>query len=201
VPSIDELDLTGLVEALEGNIRFKFVASFVFKVLNERNCFAVWPNTKMYEIYFMDEDVPRYATPATFMLEFWNRVMVKQVKPLLKERWSRYHEYAQSLTVNSSRGFNAYVTNEVAMINSFMRSEFYTAMKSAIMGHLKTVPRNERFQTRVNMGVEVPETRSIMYVAQAKCSLNNCERSQSLYGVCEFHREMWLNSQPKPETV
>jgi hypothetical protein len=200
VPSIDELDLTGLVEALEGNIRFKFVASFVFKVLNDRNCFAVWPNTKMYEIYFMDEDVPRYATPATFMLEFWNRVMVKQVKPLLKERWSRYHEYAQSLTVNSSRGFNAYVANEVAMINSFMRSEFYTTMKSAIMGHLKTVPRNERFQTRVNMGVEVPESRSIMYVAPEKCCLKNCERPQSLYGVCEFHRELWLKTYPQPPT-
>jgi hypothetical protein len=114
----------------------------------------------------------------------------------LKERWPRYNEYAQSLTVNSSRGFNAYVADEVAMINSFMRSEFYMTMKSAIMGHLKTVPRNERFQTRVNMGVQVPESRSIMYVAPVKCSLNNCERSQSLYGVCEVHRELWLNAYP-----
>jgi hypothetical protein len=131
------------------------------------------------------------------MLEFWNRVMIKQVKPLLVERWHRYKEYAQTLTVNCSRGFNAYVANEVAMINLFMRTEIYTAMKSAIIGHLKTVPRNERFQTRVNMGGQVPESRSIMYVAPDKCQLNNCERPQSLYGVCEFHREMWLNSQPK----
>ncbi len=35
-----------------------------------------------------------------------------------------------------------------------------------------------------------------MYVAPVKCSLNNCERSQSLYGVCEVHRELWLNAYP-----
>jgi hypothetical protein len=198
VPSIDNLDLTGLVEALDTNIRFKFVASFVFKVLNERNCFAVWPNTKMYEIYFMDGDVPMYATPGAFMLEFWNRVMVKQVKPLFKERWHRYQEYAQSLTVNCSRGFNTYVADEVVMINSFMRTEIYTGMKSAIIGHLKSVPRNERFQTRVNMGVQVPESRSLMYVSPETCSLKDCERPQSLYGVCEFHREIWLNTYGTP---
>jgi len=126
--------------------------------------------------------------------------MVKQVKPLLKERWPRYNEYAQSLQVNSSRGFNAYVADEVAMINLFMRTEIYTSMKSAIMGHLKNIPRGERFQTRVNMGVEIPESRNILYVAPEKCSLKNCERPQSLYGVCEFHREIWLNTHPQPPT-
>jgi hypothetical protein len=152
----------------------------------------------MYEIYFMDGDVPMYATPGAFMLEFWNRVMVKQVKPLFKERWHRYQEYAQSLTVNCSRGFNTYVADEVVMINSFMRTEIYTGMKSAIIGHLKSVPRNERFQTRVNMGVQVPESRSLMYVSPETCSLKDCERPQSLYGVCEFHREIWLNTYGTP---
>ena len=196
VPSIDALDLTGLVESLDNKLQFCHVASHVFKVLNDRNCFAVWPNTKMYEIYFMDGDVPRYATPAIFMIEFWNRVLVKQVKPVLEKHWPKYYDYTIWVTDKSWHGLNKYTSAQVAMINTFMRTEVYTSMKSAITGHLKSVPRNERFQARVNMGVTVPESRSIMYVAPEKCSLGNCSRSQSLYGVCEFHREIWLNTYP-----
>lgn len=201
IPSIDALDLTGIVESLEENkVQMCHVTSHIFKVLNDRNCFAVWPNTKMYEIYFVDGDVPRYATPTIFMIEFWNRVLVKQVKPLLNEQWARYNEYIKWVTDRSCYSLNKYNSTEVVMINLFMRTEVYTGMKSAITGHLKTVPRNERFQTRVNMGVEVPESRSIMYVAPEKCCLNNCSRPQSLYGVCEFHRELWLNTHPQPPT-
>ena len=201
VPSIDALDLTGLVETLDGNIRFKFVASYIFKVLNDRNCFAVWPNTSVYEIYYMDGDVPKYSTPGDFMMQFWNRVLIKQVKPILQQNWDRCMKYTEWLTSNSSYGLDEFKPEAVHIINSFMRTENYTSMKSAIMGHLKTVPRNERFQTRVNMGVQVPESRSIMYVAPETCSLGNCEKPKSLYGVCEFHREMWLKSNPQPHPV
>jgi hypothetical protein len=196
VPSIDTLDLTGLIESLEGNIRFCHVASHIFKVLNDRNCFAVWPNTTIYEIYYMDGDVPRYATPGIFMMQFWNRVLVRQVKPILQQHWARYTKYTEWLTSNSFYGIDEFKLTEVLFVNSFMRTEVYTGMKSAILGHLKTVPRGERFQTRVNMGVEVPESRNIMYIAPKKCSLNNCSNSQSLYGVCESHRELWLRTYP-----
>jgi hypothetical protein len=203
VPSIDELDLTGLVESLDSHLLFTHVASHIFKVLNDRNCFAVWPNTTIYEIYYMDGIVPRYSTPGEFMMQFWNRVLVKQVKPILQQNWDRYTKFVEWLTSHSFCGLYEFKLTEVSFVNSYMRSKVFTGMKSAIIGHLKTVPRNERFQTRVNMGVEVPETRNILYVAPETCSLNNCERSQSLYGVCEFHREIWLNTypQPKPETV
>jgi len=197
VPNIDALDLTGLVESLEGNIRFCHVTSHIFKVLNDRNCFAVWPNTTIYEIYYMDGDVPRYAPPGDFMMQFWNRVLVKQVRPILQQNWNRYTNYTSWLTSSAGRtgyGFSKYNMTELGIVNSFMRSEVYTTMKSAIIGHLKSVPRNERFQTRVNMGVQVPESRNILYVAPETCSLNNCSRPKSLYGVCEFHREMWLNT-------
>jgi hypothetical protein len=190
VPSIDALDLTGIVEALEGNIGFCHVTSHIFKVLNDRNCFAVWPNTKMYEIYFMDGDVPRYATPTIFMIEFWNRVLVKQVKPILQKKWSRYTKYTEWLTSNSFYGIDEYKINEITLINSFMRSEVYTSMKSAITGHLKTVPRNERFQTRVNMGVNVPESRNILYVAPETCWVKNCTGAVHERGVCEIHAPM-----------
>jgi len=200
LPSIDALDLTGLVESLEGNIRFCHVASHVFKVLNDRNCFAVWPNTTVYEIYYMDGDVPIYATPGNFMMQFWNRVMVAHVKPILEQNWGRYTKYTGWLTDNSFCGLDEFKLTEVSYVNAFMRTEVYTGMKSAIIGHLKNVPRGERFQTRVNMGVEIPESRNILYVAPEKCSLKNCERPQSLYGVCEFHREIWLNTHPQPPT-
>lgn len=196
VPDINALDLTGLLESLDGNIRFRYVASHIFKVLNNRNCFAVWPNKTVGEIYYMDGDVARYTTPGGFMLEFWNRVMIAQVKPILEQGWMRYMKYTEWLTENSDFGLVKYKLTETAIVNAFLRSEVYTNMKSAIIGHLKSIPRNERFQTRVNMGVEVPESRNILYVAPDTCSLNNCSRPQSLYGVCEFHREIWLNTYP-----
>lgn len=196
VPSIDALDITGLVESLEGNIRFCHVASHVFKVLNDRNCFAVWPNTKMYEIYYMDGSVPKYATPVNFIIEFWNRVMVHQVKPILAEKWDRYMKYTEWLTENSDFGLKKCSVAEVANFNSFLRSQVFIQMKSAVIGHLKTVPRNERFQLRVDMGVEVPESRNVLYIAPETCSLTNCSRPKSSYGVCEFHREIHLNTFP-----
>jgi hypothetical protein len=144
----------------------------------------------------MDEDIPRYATPGNFMMQFWNRVMVAQVKPILQQNWTRYTKYTEWLTSSSFYGLGEFKLTEVSFVNSFMRTEIYTGMKSAIIGHLKNIPRGERFKTRVNMGVEVPESRNILYIAPETCSLNNCSRPRSLYGVCEFHRELWLNTYP-----
>jgi hypothetical protein len=194
VPNIDSLDLTGLVESLDGNIRFKFVASHIFKFLNDKNAFAVWPNVKIYEVYYMDEGNPVYATPGNFMLDFWNRVMVKQVKPVLEQGWDRYTNYTKWLTGYEGKtllGLDEYKLHDVAVVNAFLRSEAYTCMKSAITGHLKTVSRAERFQTRVDMGVEVPESRSILYVAPDRCSLKNCMGLAVKHGVCEKHVAIW----------
>jgi hypothetical protein len=193
VPDIESLDLTGLVESLEGNIRFKFVASHIFKVLNDSNNFAVWPNVKLYEIHYMDEGTPVYATPGNFMLEFWNRVMVKQVKPILEQNWGRYMKYTEWLTGPADPqgyGLNEYRLHEVAMVNGFLKSEIYTSMKSAITGHLKTVPKSERFQVRVDMGAKVPESRGILYVAPEMCWVKNCTRAICDRGVCEVHLPM-----------
>lgn len=194
VPNIDELDLTGLVESLDGNIRFKFVASHIFKVLNDRNCFAVWPNVKLYEIYYMDEGKPVYATPGNFMLEFWNRVMVKQVKPILQQNWDRYTNYIKWLTSpecsQTGLGLDEYKLHDLAIVNVFLRSEVYKSMKSAITGHLKTTPRTERFQARVDMDVKVPESRNILYVAPETCWVNKCTRPVHDRGVCEVHLPM-----------
>jgi len=203
VPDIDKLDLTGLVESLEGNIRFKFVASHIFKVLNDRNGFAVWPNVKLYEICYMDEGVPVCATPGNFMLEFWNRVMVKQVAPILQKNWDRFMKYSEWLTGpagSTGYGLAEYNLNEVSIVNSFLRSETYTSMKSAITGHLKTVPRSERFQIRVDMGVKVPESRGILYVAPDRCSLKNCIGVAVKHGVCKEHVAIWERTYfPKEE--
>jgi hypothetical protein len=158
VPSIDTLDLTGIVESLYDTLQFCDVASHIFKVLNDRNCFAIWPNITIYEIYYMDEDVPKYATPGNFMMQFWNRVMIDQVKPLLIKQWPRYNDYAEWVAEKCCHGLKNYDSTEGAMFNFFMRSEVYRGLKSAITVYLKSIPRSERFQTRVNMGISVPES-------------------------------------------
>jgi hypothetical protein len=203
VPNIDELDLTGLVESLQGNIRFCHVASHVFKFLNDRNNFAVWPNVKIYEIYYMDGNQSVYATPGNFMLDFWNRVMVKQVRPILEQNWDRYPKYTEWLTGPMSKtgyGLTTYKLHEVAIVNAFMRSEIYTSMKSAIVNHLKEVPRALRFQTRVDMGVEIPDSRNILYVAPQMCYLKDCTRPACKYGVCQEHIPIYINTYgPQPD--
>ena len=168
IPDIKFLDMTGLVESLEGNIRFCHIASFIFKFLNDLNCFAVWPNVKIHEIFYMDDNTPILATPGNFMLAYWNLVIVQQVKPILEKSWGRYKGYCNYLTGfenNLEYGFTKYKLCEIGIVNRFLRSDAYTQMKSAISSHLRAVPKNERSRTRINMGVEVPKERSILYIA------------------------------------
>ena len=212
VPSIDSLDLTGIVETLDGNIRFVHVISHIFKELNERNQFAVWPNVKHNEVYYMNGETSACAPFGGFMVEFWNRVLITQICPLLSEHWPRYLKFTEWFTgpenvwVYSLRQIDQ---NNVTRVNEFLKSKFYKSTKSAIMSHLKNVPKDQRFKTRVNMGVEVPETRSIMYVAPVRCSLNTCMGVAVKYGVCEKHVNIWertylfpkeegRNSEPAP---
>ena len=197
VPSIDSLDLTGLVESLDGNIRFCHLVSHVFRVLNERNNFAVWPNVKLFEVYYMDGTKPTCATPGMFMIELWNRVIIKQVCPLLKERWPRYQNFIDWFTGPANIwvfGISTLDKDNLYRINLFMKSEYYRHTKSAIVGHLKGVPRDQRFRTRVNMGIQVPETRNVMYVPPVRCSINKCQEVAIKHGVCEKHVEIWENT-------
>ena len=112
-------------------------------------------------------------------------------------------KYSEWLTGHEGKavlGLDEYKLHDVAMVNSFLRSEAYTSMKSAITGHLKTVSRSERFQVRVDMGVKVPESRNILYVAPDRCSLNNCMGIAVKHGVCEKHVAIWEHTYfPKEE--
>lgn len=190
-PDINNLDLSGIVESLDGNIRFMYVASHVFNILNTRNKFATMPNIKLYEIYYKLDGEVKCSTPKEFVFIFWNYVMVNQVGPLLKETWDRYQKYSDALVDGPLWSIEKNRTH-LAYINVFIKSEFYKKMKSGIIGHLKTMPRGERTQLRVNMGVKVPEERQIFYLhPELKCKIRGCQDFvKENYEMCETHRAM-----------
>lgn len=161
-PDINKLDLTGIVESLPENIRFVYVASHIFNVLNLRNKFATMPNVKLNEVYYMLDGIAQCSTPKDFVFIFWNYVMVKQVGPLLKEKWDRYQKYSNALVDGPMWSIDENRTN-LAYLNVFVKSEFYKKMKSGLVGHLKTMPRCERTQLRIDMGLNAPETRRTFY--------------------------------------
>jgi hypothetical protein len=144
VSSINDLDLTGLVESLDDELQFCHVIGHIFKVLNDRNCFAVWPNKGVNEVFYKDIDSPMCSPPTHFILKFWNCVMVKQVKPLLADRWPRYTDYIEWLIENTGHPLKEYSSNapERSMLNFFTRTEVYKIMKSEIIDHLKPVTEN-----------------------------------------------------------
>lgn len=150
-PSIESLDLSGLMESLHPNIRDRHVISFIFSKLNEVNKFAVWPNTKLYEIVYKTEGHAQYVTPGQFMLAFWHEVLQKQVVPLLKREWPRYPEFYKYTKANTTWEFLETETFRPGMVNAFLRSELYKDTKAAITAHLKQVTRSERAQLKVNM--------------------------------------------------
>ncbi len=189
-PDMNNLDLTGVIESLDGNIRFVYVASHIFNVLNTRNKFATMPNVKLNEIYYTLDGEVKCSTPKEFVFVFWYYVMVKQVGPMLKERWERYQKYSNALVDGPMWSIEREVT-QLAYINVFLRSEFYKKIKSGIVGHLKTMPRGERTQMRVNMGVKIPEERQIFYLhPEIKCSIKGCQKFVKEKSVCEVHLKM-----------
>jgi hypothetical protein len=157
-PNIETLDLTGLVEALDGNIRFCHVTSFVFRFLNDLNKFAVVPNVKVNEVYYVTDDKLMCTRLAEFVIEFWHKVMVAQVNPVLQARWPRFGEWRAWLTSHY-----VFTNMTVAHINLFLASDVYKQIKYAIRGHLKSVTREERFRTRSNMGTGEAEQRRIAF--------------------------------------
>jgi len=157
-PNIETLDLSGLVEALDGNIRFIHVTSFVFGFLNNLNKFAVVPNVKVNEVYYMSEGKVMCARLSDFVIEFWYKVMIAQVGPVLQARWPRFEEWRVWLT---SRYIFTNMT--LAYVNMFLASDVYKQMKSAIKGHLKSQTREERFSARSNMAPGEAEQRRVAF--------------------------------------
>ena len=157
-PNIETLDLTGLGEALDGNIRFCHVTSFVFRFLNDLNKFAVVPNVKVNEVYYVTGGKLMCTRLADFVIEFWHKVMVAQVAPLLQAHWTRFAEWHAWLTTHY-----VFTNMNLMQINIFLASDVYKQMKSAIRGHLKAVAREERFRTRANMGPEEAEQRRVAF--------------------------------------
>ena len=145
-PNIGSLDLTGLVESLHDNVRFRHVASHIFNVLNDRNKFVVWPNVTNINVFYMDNDESVRTTPTGFVPIFWKRVMQDQVVPLLREKWSRFKNYSTWIRDNndSSRDF---LTTDVGFTNS----DIFRDLRTSISSHLKEVPRTLRSEIRFSM--------------------------------------------------
>jgi len=141
VPSIENLDLTGLVEALDKNVQCRDVSGFVFKFLNDLNKFAVVPNVKVNEVFYVTDGVVTCMGLGEFVAEFWHKVMVTQVSPVLQARWPRFTAWRAGLS----------------------SPDVYKQIKYAIRGHLKSVTREERFRTRSNMGTGEAEQRRIAF--------------------------------------
>ena len=145
-PNIGSLDLTGLVESLNDNVRFRHVTSHIFNELNDRNKFVVWPNVANNEVFYMDNDESVRTTPTGFVPIFWKRVIQDQVVPLLREKWSMFKNYSAWIRDHndSSRDF---LTTDM----SFTNSAIFRDLRTSISSHLKDVPRSLRCEIRFNM--------------------------------------------------
>jgi len=153
VPDMEHLDLTGVVECLDPNIRYCHVASRIFKHILDRTKFAVWPNTKLNEVWFKEGGMVHVASPGVFLMHFWSIVFQQRVIPLLERDWPQFHKY--KIEIQQGKGHWDFVRAEayhVGMMNAFMKSDIYRDLKAAMCGHLKQVPRSERVQIKINMG-------------------------------------------------
>lgn len=154
IPNLEDVDITGVVECLDSNIRYRYVASKIFGHVLAQNNFAVWPNTKLEEVWFKENDEVMVSPPGYFLLRFWYIVFQKKVVPILERDWPRFEKY--KIMVQQGEHNWDFIRTEpynirVGMMNAFMKSEVYKDLKACICGHLKQVPRAERIQTRVNM--------------------------------------------------
>ena len=187
-PNIDSLDLTGLVESLNPHIRYFTVTSHIFNVLNDRNKFAVWPNTKVHEVLYRQNGRTMSTTPGRFLMVFWHQVIQDQVVPHLKERWPGYEKWRTDVSNKTGLDLLEHRNFQRAQINAFMRTDVYQDLKSAVSGHLKAVPRAERSQLRVNMGSdERAETFYILDTGGPRCNFTNCQLPMVERGACAKH--------------
>ena len=157
VPSLEDLDVTGVVECLDPNIRYCHVASRIFRHVLNINKFAVWPNTKLDEVWFKKDNMTYVASPGGFLMHYWNIVFQERIIPVLEREWPQFEKYKIEVQQGPGRwDFIRTETYRAGAVNAFMKSEIYKDLKSAICGHLKQVPKNERAQLKVNMGTPSP---------------------------------------------
>jgi len=187
-PNIDSLNLTGLVESLNPGIRYFTVASHIFNKLNDRNKFVVWPNTKVHDVLYRQDGLTMSTTPGKFLMVFWHQVIQEQVVPYLKERWTEYEKWRSEVATKTGLDILEYRNLQRAHMNAFLKTDVYRDLLSAVSGHLKSVPRAERSQLRVNMGSEqLAETFYILDTGGPRCNIPNCQLPMVDRGACAKH--------------
>jgi hypothetical protein len=157
VPALEDLDITGVTECLDPNIRYCHVASRIFKHVMDLNKFATWPNTKLDEVWFREGGMTLVASPGAFLMHYWSIVFQGRIVPVLEREWPQYTKY--KLEVQQGQGHWDFIRSETyraGIMNAFMKSELYRDLKSAVCGHLKQVPKGERAQIKVNMATPIP---------------------------------------------
>jgi hypothetical protein len=150
-PNIESLNLNGLVESISKYTRDFNIISFIFKKLNETNKFVVWPNTKLPEVIYRSQGEAVFTTPTRFFVTFWHEVIQAQVRPVLQKEWPRYPEFVDYMNKRTTWKFFEVDVWKQSMLNAFYQSEVFEDMKETIVSHLKSVPRGERCQLKVDM--------------------------------------------------
>ena len=90
-------------------------------------------------------------------MHYWNIVFQERIIPVLEREWPQFEKYKIEVQQGPGRwDFIRTETYRAGAVNAFMKSEIYKDLKSAICGHLKQVPKNERAQLKVNMGTPSP---------------------------------------------
>lgn len=159
VPDIENLDITGVVDCLDSNIRYCHVASKIFKHVMDLNNFAVWPNTNLDEVWFKENGMTMVTSPGIFLAHYWNLVFQQKIVPVLERDWPQFNKYKISFQQGEGRwDFIRSETYQVGMMNAFMKSDAYKDLKGAVCGHLKQVPKTERARIKVNLSVKPPES-------------------------------------------
>jgi hypothetical protein len=164
IPDMDTLDMECIGAVVGPNLRYTWTTSAIFKVLLDTHKFATIPNIKKDEIFYMLDGRAMMSTPTKFVLDFWLTVMTKRVWPILKTTWELSGKFANY--IGDNHGSVLGVPASQIQLNKFLRSKAFQDMKAAIIGHLKTFPRSERTQIRINMGSRAEE-RVIVFKQQA----------------------------------
>lgn len=152
VPNIEELNISGIVNAIKPETSNNDVITTIFKHLYKLNRFVVWPNTKLQEVIYKSKGEAVYAKPPQFFTKFWHVVIQDQVRPILKEKWPRYEEFNNYIQTRTTWKFLEWDVWRQSMLNAFYQSELFTDMEQGIITCLKSVSRGERCQLKASMG-------------------------------------------------
>ena len=99
-------------------------SSFGKSLLMDRHAFAVWPNTKLNEIWFKEDNTVHTANPGVFLMHFWYVVFQQRIVPLLERDWPQFHSY--KIEIQQGPGRWDFIRTEayhVGMMNAFLKSD------------------------------------------------------------------------------